>query len=175
MAQQCHDYALDDSIQLNNRSTGSTANNTILGATSGGTAIVLDLGEHATSWPGIDDATVTVPTKKPFGRFAIVVDWTDIQAGASQVYYLNVQGSQSTSDFSSDVYNLTQAIFGNSGGNNQPNSTVANGRRVIYCDNIGYVASGAPVCCRYIRLAVFCSNGGQTTGWNYKAWLVPLN
>ena len=174
MAHQCHDYALDNTLQLNDRTTGSTVNNTIVGATSGGTAIVLDLGEPAASWTYLEDATPTAPQKKPYGRFAVVVDWTDIQASASQGYYLKVQGSVDSATFASNVYELEQVVFGNSSLNNQPHSTVANGRRVLYVDNMATQANGVPITCRYIRLAVFCSDGAQTTGWNYKAWMVPL-
>lgn len=175
MAHQCHDYALDGTLQLNDRTTGNTVNTTIVGATSGGTAIVLDLGEPATSWTGIEDDTPAVPLKKPYARFAVVIDWTNIQAAATQGYYLKVQGSVSSSTFASDVFELEQVVFGHESLNNQPFATVANGRRVLYCDNVAYTSAGIPQTCRYIRVAVFCSNGGQTTGWNYKAWLVPLN
>jgi hypothetical protein len=175
MAHQCHDYVLDGTLQLNDRTTGSTVNNTIVGATSGGTAIVLDLGEPATSWTGIEDASPAMPLKKPFARFAVVIDWTGIQAGAGQAYYFKVQGSVWDSAFGSDVFELEQVVVGEQASNNQPFATVANNRKVLYCDNVVHTSTGAAQTCRYIRVAVFCSNGGMTTGWNYKAWLVPLN
>lgn len=176
MAYQSHEFTLDDSLQLNNRTTGNTVNTSIVGATSGGTAIVLDLGAQAPQYGGLTGASATT-SPKAYGRFALVIDWAGIQAGAGQFYDMRVQGSVSDPTFGGAVYTLEQFVVGVAASSGQPVDTAPNCRKVLFFDNSALSSAstgGAPVTCRYIRLSVFCSNGGQTTGWDYKAWLVPL-
>jgi len=180
MAHQAHNRVLDDGLLLNDRGTGTTQNADIVGATSGGTALVIDLQRQARQYASLTGATNdTSPAS--YAKFDVVVDWTSCESGTGQIYYLRVEGNKTDSTFAGTNFRLIEKNFGVAAGINQPYSTPARGRVVLSMDNVVVDNSGgvtvadsvAYSCCRYIRMVVFCSNVSHTTGLVYKAWLVP--
>lgn len=182
MAHQAHNRVLDDGLLLNERATGTTQNADIVGATSGGTALVIDLQRQARQFAGLTSATNdTSPAS--YGKFDVVIDWTSCESGTGQIYYLRIEGNKTDSTFASTNFRLIEKPFGVAGvgGIGQPYATPARGRVVLTMDNVvldnsaGVTVSDSVAysCCRYIRVVVFCSNVSHTTGLAYKAWLVP--
>lgn len=181
MAHQCHNRTLDPALLLNERATGTTQNADIVGATAGGTPLVIDLSQMARQYAGAPGATDT-SAPISYAKFDIVIDWTGCQSGAGQVYYWRLEGNKTDPTFAATNFRLLEKSFGvAAGGTLQPYNTPIQGRLVLSADNVvidnaGGTTSADSVVystCRYLRLSVFCSNVVHTTGFAYRAWLVP--
>lgn len=76
MAFQAHNFSLDDSYKL----TGAVTHTAATGVETAATVAYIDIGEHATSYNGIDGAwsgsppVPGTPTQGVYARFAVVVD-----------------------------------------------------------------------------------------------------
>ena len=168
MAFQGYNELLDDAYRLSTSLSVTTASTATVGA---GTAWI-DLGEVAPAF------NVTTSSTAPFGRFAVVVDWTTCKVSATdEDYYVELQGS-SASSFST-AYRLGVLRLGNGNLIGYPSGafdTPPNSRKVFYCDNVVWTSStdgGNAQALRYVRLVVTAfgtSPSITVTG----AWLCPL-
>lgn len=168
MAFQGYNLTLDDTYRLSTSLSVTSASTPTVGA---GTAWI-DLGEVAPAF------NVNTSSTAPFGRFAMVVDWTTCKVSATdEDYYIELQGS-SASSFST-AYRLGVLRLGNGNLIGYPSAsadTPPNSRKVIYIDNVVWTSAtdgGNAQTMRYVRLLVtaFGTSPSITiTG----AWLVPV-
>ena len=181
MAHQCHNRAIDPALLLNERATGTTQNADIVGATAGGTALVLDLSQMARQYAGAPGATDT-SAPISYAKFDIVIDWTGCQSGVGQVYYWRLEGNKTDPTFAATNFRLLEKTFGATlNGTAQPYNTPIQGRLVLSGDNVAIDNAGGTTSadsvvystCRYLRCVVFCSNVAHTTGFAYRATFVP--
>lgn len=168
MAFQGYNLTLDDAYRLSTSLSVTSADTPTVGA---GTAWI-DLGEVAPAF------NVNTSSIAPFGRFALVVDWTTCKvSAANEDYYIELQGA-SASSFST-AYRLGVLRLGNGNLIGYPSSsadTPPNSRKVTYIDNVVWTSAtdgGNAQTMRYVRLLVtaFGTSPSITiTG----AWLVPV-
>jgi len=155
MAFQAHNFTLDTALQL--KDAGLVAADAA--AQVGGADQYIDLG-----------------AANAYARFAVVIDWTACEvASTDEVYDVQVQGSTATSF--STKYILASKKFGDSSVTLQPVDTPPSGRTVIFCDNVAHTSAtdgNSIIATRYIRLYTDVA-GTIATGFNYSAWLVPLD
>lgn len=150
MAFQAYNLTLDSALQLASATAVSTA------ATTNGTAV--DLGVAANSYQ----------------RFAVVIDWSGLDAASTdELYRMQVQGS--TASGFSTAYVLEEKRLGDSSVNLQPVDTTATGRIVLFCDNVAYTSAtdaNSVAAMQYVRLT--CISSGTTPAITYSAWIVPI-
>ena len=168
MAFQGYNETLDDTNRLSTSLSVTAASTPTVGA---GTAWI-DLGAVAPAF------NVNTSSTAPFGRFAVVVDWTTCKVSAGdEDYYVELQGSDASSF--STAYRLGVLRLGNGNLIGYPSSsadTPPNSRKVFYCDNVVFTSAtdgGNAQPLRYVRLLVtaFGTSPSITiTG----AWLTAL-
>lgn len=181
MAFQAHNFSLDDSYKL----TGAVTHTAATTVETAATVSYIDLGEHATSYDGIDGAwsgsppVPGTPTQGVYARFAVVVDIGAINVTLTGSYQVRIEGADSA-DFSTGKTVLGFAQMGPSGQMGTEFDTPSNSRRVFYVDNVSYgsssTSSGSSMRCkRYIRLRLvaFYSAGSASLAIT-NAWMVPL-
>lgn len=154
MAHQAHNFTLDTATQL--KDAGLVAATTA--GQVGGAAAYFDVG-----------------AANSYARFAIVIDWTACEvATGDESYAINVEGAEATAF--STAYRLASRIFGDSSVNGQPVDTPPSGRVVLFGDNVAITSAtdgNSIICARYVRVRCVVA-GTVATGFNYTAWLVPL-
>lgn len=165
MVHQCHNFVLDE----NNRLTAALSYTAGNGSVVTGTVSSIDLGQVAPAF------NVNTSSTAPFGRFAVVVDWTAIDTTITGTYWIIIQGADDAA-FSTGATRLGLLILGSSGQAATQFDTPPQGREVFYVDNvsIGSVAATQNTK-RFIRLQVvaFYSAGSanlQISG----AWIAPI-
>lgn len=168
MAFQGYNLTLDDSSRLSTSLSVTTASTATVGA---GTAYI-DLGTVAPAF------NVNTSSTAPFGRFAVVVDWTTCKVSTGdENYYIELQGSSATAF--STAYRLGVLHLGNGNLIGYPSSsadTPPNSRKLFYCDNVAFTSAtdgGNAQPLQYVRLLVtaFGTSPSITiTG----AWLMAL-
>lgn len=181
MAFQAHNFPLDDTYKLTAAVTHTAAN----GVETAATVSSIDLGEHATSYNGIDGAwsgtppVPGTPTQGVYARFAVVLDIGTIDTTITGSYWLRIEGADS-SDFATGKTILSTQILGSAAEVGTEFATPSNSRRVFYLDNVSYgsatTSSGTAMRTkRYIRmrLVAFYSAGSANLVVN-NAWMVPL-
>jgi hypothetical protein len=181
MAYQAHNFSLDDTYRLTAAVTHTAATNVETAAT----VSYIDLGEHATSYNGIDGAwsgtppVPGTPTQGVYARFAVVIDIGAIDVTLTGSYQVRIEGADSA-DFSSGKSVLGFAQMGPLGQMGTEFDTPANSRRVFYLDNVSYGSSSTSSGTamrnkRYIRMRIiaFYTAGSASLAIN-NAWMVPL-
>lgn len=170
MAFQAHNFTLDDTYKLSDSLTANSA-----GVAAVGTVAYIDLGTVAPAF------NVNTSTNKPFGRFAVVVDYGAIDvATGDERYQMRLEGCNATSFANSSaatgVYAVGLCDLGKAGYNSCYADTPANSRKVFYCDNVAQTSAtdgGALQTMQYIRFAVTPYGTTPSITIN-KVWLVPL-
>jgi hypothetical protein len=142
---QVHQLTLDDSDRLTAAITASTAGTRVVG-----TVASIDLGQLPPAF------NANASSIAPYGRFAVVCDWTTLKASSgNELYTVTLEGS-TTSDFST-VHRLGTMLLGHSSTTGSATTTPPNSRRVFYCDNVFHASAtdgAALATTRYVRLAV---------------------
>lgn len=180
MVFQAHNLMLDDTLLMNERSTGTTTNASIVGATAAGVPLVIDVQRHARAYANLTGATDNSGPAS-FAKFNVVIDWTGMQQVSGNGFIIQLQGHKDDPTFASTVFKLYEKPIGVANYSQLPYDTPTRGRLVLRCDNVVFDNSGGTnldhgvvySTCRYIRISVFCSNTAWTTGFAYRAWFVP--
>jgi hypothetical protein len=164
MVHQCHNFTLDDGNRL-------TAALTYVGPVStvvNGTVSSIDLGQLP---PGFNINTSSIA---PFGRFAVVFDWTAIDTTIAASYWIIIQGADDAA-FSTGATRLGVMFLGSAGQTGHQFDTPPQGREVFYVDNvsIGSVAS-AQNTKRFIRLQIVAFGSGTPNLVVSGAWIAPI-
>lgn len=165
MVHQCHNFVLDE----NNRLTAALSYTGATGTVVTGTVSSIDLGQLP---PAFNSNTSSIA---PFGRFAVVMDWTAIDTTITGAYWIILQGADDAA-FSTGATRLGVMFLGSAGQTAHQFDTPPQGREVFYVDNvsIGSIAATQQTK-RFIRLQViaFYSAGSanlQISG----AWIAPI-
>jgi hypothetical protein len=163
-----HDSQLDEAVRLTSSITASTAGTAVLG-----TVANVDLGQQARQYAGAPGATDTSAASS-FGRFRVLIDWSTIDvASGDERYDVELQGSNATGF--GTVYRLGLLQLGHSSTTGNATSTPANGRRILYVDNVIFpdaASSAVYATTRYVRLRV--TPAGTTPSITITgAWLLP--
>lgn len=165
MVHQCHNFVLDENNRLTAALSYTGATQTVVT----GTVSSIDLGQLP---PAFNSNTSSIA---PFGRFAVVMDWTAIDTTITGAYWIILQGADDAA-FSTGATRLGVMFLGSAGQTGHQFDTPPQGREVFYVDNvsIGSIAATQQTK-RFIRLQViaFYSAGSanlQISG----AWIAPI-
>lgn len=165
MVHQCHNFTLDDT----NRLTAALAYTGTNGQVVTGTVSSIDLGQLP---PAFNSNTSSIA---PFGRFAVVVDWTAIDTTITGTYWIIIQGADDAA-FSTGATRLGLLILGSSGQAATQFDTPPQGREVFYIDNVSVGSLAATQNTkRFIRLQVVAFYSAGAASLNISgAWIAPI-
>jgi hypothetical protein len=163
MVHQCHNVTLDDT----NRSLGTTSFTNANGVVFNGPT-VLDLGALP---PGFN---INTSSSAPFGRFAVVMDWTGIDISVPS-YWISVIGADDAA-FSTGVTRLVLQFLGAAASTGHQFDTPPAGREVFYFDNVSIGSAAATQNTkRFLRVQIVHFSGVGTPNLQIAGmWIAPI-
>lgn len=170
MVHQAYNFALDE----NNRLTGAVPFTAATTVEVAATVASFDLGQVA---PGFN---INTSSTQPHARFAVVLDWGAIDTTITGRYLARVELAD-TADFATGRTVQVYHDFGSAAQTGRQFATPADGRTVIYTDNVSFGSSGTSSGVvyqtkRFVRLRFIAFYSAGSANWQIQnGWIVPLS